>query len=414
MPPQAPTGTLAEACRTLERVWGFREFRPAQRRTVTAVLRGRDVLALLPTGAGKSVCFQLPALVIPGVTLVVSPLISLMADQVAALRRRAIPAARLTSAQSRVEQDDVLTVLRAGRLRILYVAPERLERLARPPISLRPTRLAVDEAHCISEWGHDFRPPYRSIGRWRAAMGSPPTIALTATASPETREDILRVLRLNRPVRVEQSFDRPNLFLAVTRVPDERRRIRLARDRIAGTRGSAIVYVPTRNRVDGVAAALRRLGTRAWPYHAGLPTRDRQRLLERFLNGDIRVMVATSAFGMGIDYPDVRLVLHLGIPGRPEAYYQEAGRAGRDGAPARCELVWIERDLALTSRLARAPGAGTLPRRVQSVRRLGLNTMRRYVRSRRCRRRILLEYLGESPTGCAGCDRCVPPGMSSP
>jgi ATP-dependent DNA helicase RecQ len=389
-------------------VWGYGGLRPPQRRAVLAALTGRDALVVLPTGGGKSLCYQLPALALPDLTLVVSPLISLMQDQVAALRRRGVAAAYLSSSQHSALQAAVREAVRARRVRLLYVAPERLASLPRLlcrwPVSL----LAVDEAHCISEWGHDFRPHYRRIGRWRAALGRPPTIALTATATPATQRDIVRVLGLRRPVVVAESFDRPNLFLSARRLAGERARFAALEARLAAVEGSAIVYVPTRNRADGAATVLRWRGVAAAPYHAGLPSAARRALLRRFLDGEVRVIVATTAFGMGIDKRDVRLVAHLGVPTRPEAYYQEAGRAGRDGRPARCELLWCDHDL---ERGRRHPG----PTAVRGARaaaasvgavRLGLETMRRYVTTRGCRRRVLLEYLGERAVQCSGCDRC--------
>jgi ATP-dependent DNA helicase RecQ len=399
------------AVQVLRSVWGYGELRRPQRLAVLAALGGRDALVVLPTGAGKSLCYQLPALALPGLTLVVSPLISLMQDQVAALRRRGIAAAYLSSGQRVAVQDAVRTAVGTGHIRLLYVAPERLPRL---PTLLRGRRLsllAVDEAHCISEWGHDFRPQYRRIGWWRAALGRPPTIALTATATPATRRDIQGVLGLRRPVAITASFDRPNLFLVARRLEGERERFAALAALLAAATGSAIVYVPTRNRADGAASVLRSRGVAAAPYHAGLPPPARRALLRRFLDGDVRVMVATTAFGMGIDKADVRLVVHLGVPTRPEAYYQEAGRAGRDGQPARCELLWCERDLERAGHPwhAASPdrGAPESAEWIEGVRR-GLETMRRYVTTSGCRRRVLLEYLGErgAPGRCSGCDRC--------
>ncbi len=390
-----PRPSLADAERVLYRVWGYDGFRYHQRRVVVAALRGRDCLAILPTGGGKSICFQVPALALPGITLVVSPLISLMQDQVAALRRRKVAAAYLSSTQEPEVRAAVRAALLAGRLKLLYVAPERLQRLI-AETRLDCALLAVDEAHCISEWGHQFRPHYRALGNHRRALGMPPTIAVTASATPATRQDIISVLRLDRPVRVTQSFDRPNLFFDVKRFADEPSRVRAIRDPLRRAKGTTIVYVPTRNRTDGITKVLRYWGIAASPYHAGLPSSAREGLLRRFLDGTIRVMVATNAFGMGIDKPDVRLVLHLGVPSRPESYYQQAGRAGRDAQPARCVLLWTKRDLVLARRLmGDGPGAQE-----------GLETMRRYVWGRACRRRVLLRYLGEPKVTCNGCDRC--------
>ena len=399
-----PRPSLEDAERVLHRVWGYDGFRYHQRRVVVAALSGRDCLAILPTGGGKSICFQVPALALPGLTLVVSPLISLMQDQVAALRRRKVAAAYLSSTQQPRVRDAVRGALLAGRLKLLYVAPERLQRLI-AETRIDCALLAVDEAHCISEWGHQFRPHYRAIGNHRRALGMPPTVAVTASATPETRQDIIHVLRLDNPVRVTQSFDRPNLIFDVKRFVDEPSRVRAIRAPLRRATGTTIVYVPTRNRTDGITKVLRYWGFAAAPYHAGLPATARQSLLRRFLDGSIRVMVATNAFGMGIDKPDVRLVLHLGIPSRPESYYQEAGRAGRDGQPARCVLLWTKRDLVLARRLmGDGPGA-----------RDGLETMRRYVWGHACRRRVLLRYLGEPKVTCNGCDRChgAGPGLQS-
>jgi ATP-dependent DNA helicase RecQ len=390
----------------LRETWGYPHFRTHQRRVVVAGLTGRDCLAVLPTGGGKSLCYQVPGLLLPGLTVVVSPLISLMQDQVQALRKRGVPAAYLSSTQTPTVRAAVWEAVRAGKVKLLYVAPERLQGLVDTP-GLPPVRLlVVDEAHCISEWGHDFRPHYRAIGRHRRALGRPPTVALTATATPATRAAIERVLGLRRPVRVVQSFDRPNLRFAVRRVETERERLARAGRALRKVQESAIVYVPTRDRTDGVAAFLRQRGVPALPYHAGLPGRERKGLLKRFLDGRCRVMVATNAFGMGIDKPDVRLVAHLGVPPRPEAYFQEAGRAGRDGATAQCALYWLPGDLVLTRHLAGVDRHGDGARPLQAARRDGLETMRRYIGTRGCRRRLLLEYLGEHLERCAGCDRC--------
>jgi len=388
------TGLLDRAERVLEHHWGYAHLRYQQRRVVLAALSGRDCLALLPTGGGKSICFQLPAVVRGGLTLVVSPLISLMQDQVGALSAKGVPAAYLSSTQNPETRRAVRERTLAGRLTLLYVAPERLPGMIRES-RLACGLLAVDEAHCISEWGHEFRPHYRDLGKHRQALGAPPTLAVTATATPATRADIVRVLGLEHPVRVVASFDRPNLHFAVERCADERERLYRALALITPIAGTTIVYVPTRNRADGVAAWLRRKGLAAAPYHGDLPGPARRALLGRFLDGSIRVMAATNAFGMGIDKPDVRLVVHTGIPARPESYYQEAGRAGRDGAPSRCVLLWTERDLTLTASLAGGPGAAA-----------GLETMHTYVRTRGCRRQVLLQYLGEDEVRCSGCDRC--------
>jgi ATP-dependent DNA helicase RecQ len=399
--------TLADAEQVLQSVWGYPAFRYHQRRAVLAALSGRDCLAVLPTGGGKSLCFQVPALVLPGLTLVVSPLISLMQDQVTALRKRGVPAAYLSSTQSHRKQESVWQALRAERLKLLYVAPERMKKLVamepRPSVSL----LAVDEAHCISEWGHDFRPHFRALGAHRRKLGEPPTIAVTATATPETQRDIARVLRLVNPARIGQSFDRPNLFFAARSFDNETKRVGETAKLIRANPQTTIVYVQTRDRTDGVAAVLKMWGIKAAPYHAGLPASARRALLERFIAGTIPVMVATNAFGMGIDKPDVRLVVHLGVPARPESYFQEAGRAGRDGLPSRCEMLWTKGDLALAARMASSTEQDKNESEVhRRAKQRGLETMRRYVTTRRCRRRLLLDYMGEELQRCSGCDRC--------
>lgn len=403
----APHPSLDDARCLLRRVWGYADFRYHQRRAVVAMLQGRDCLAVLPTGGGKSLCFQVPALLGPGLAVVVSPLISLMQDQVNALRSRGVTAAYLSSTQRIEVRNAVWHLVSTGRLKLLYVAPERLPQLVARRV--RPTLLAVDEAHCISEWGHEFRPHFRALGRYRGLLGQPPTLALTATATPTTRADICRVLGLRRTVTVLQSFDRPNLFLEALLASTEHDRIRVLATLLRSCRGTAIIYTPTRNRADGLATILRQSGIAAAPYHAGLPGAARRGLLARFLDGRVRVMVATSAFGMGIDKPDVRLVAHAGVPARPEAYYQEAGRAGRDGKPSRCVVVWTARDFDLARRIAGVRRSGRRATGAASDLALaaGLEAMRAFLMTRGCRRRVLLEYLGEAPGGCAGCDRCA-------
>ncbi len=333
-----------------------------------------------------------------------------MQDQVAALRKRNVAAAYLSSTQSRGLQSAVWEYLLSGRIRILYVAPERMPQFLQRASRLTVPLLAIDEAHCISEWGHDFRPHYRSLGSYRRQLGEPPTIAVTATATGRTQNDIVRVLRLKRPVIVRHSFDRPNLHFVAEKFTDENARLRKTASVIRNGEGSTIIYVPTRNRTDGVTAVLRWWNIPAFPYHAGLPARERRVLLKKFMNGSIRVMVATNAFGMGIDKPNVRRVIHLGVPTRPEAYYQEAGRAGRDGKPARCMLFWMHRDFRLATLMATGEGVSENAKgndELMKVRKDALNVMRKYVQTRACRRRVLLEFFGEKIEGCAGCDGCV-------
>jgi ATP-dependent DNA helicase RecQ len=383
------SGGLDAARRILEARFGHPRFRVHQLKVLGPLLAGRSVLAVLPTGAGKSLCYQVPALLTDsaGLTLVVSPLISLMQDQVGALRRRGIAAAYLNSQLDAEQRRTVEEAVAGRRVSLLYCAPERLAPLVRLvhraglPVSL----LAVDEAHCITEWGNEFRPVYRRLGVFRSRLGRPPTIALTGSATPAARADILTVLRIPDAEVVVTSFDRPNLRFAVRRVASDRQRFQMIRERVRGGDGASLIYTPTRRLTELVTRALLRTSVRAAPYHAGLTQTVRRQVLRAFLAGRVSVIVATSAFGMGIDKPDVRRVLHWGPPRTLEAYYQEAGRAGRDGREACCLVLWRPADLSWGDI---APA------------------MRRYVEARRCRRRVLLEYFGEVPGACSGCDVC--------
>ena len=385
---------VARAREVLLERFGFRDFRPGQRRAVQAALAGRNALVVLPTGGGKSVCYQVPALVLEGLTVVVSPLISLMTDQVVAARAKGIAAAALTSAQSYPEREALLGEAQGGRLRLLYVAPERLATgamigaLRRAGVAL----LAVDEAHCVSEWGHDFRPAYRQIGLVRRVLGSPPTLARTATATPAVRDDILASLRLQGAERIVGSFDRPNLRLVVTRVRDDEERRRRLLALLRPSRGASLVYVPTRRSTERWTRSLWNAGVAAAPYHAGLEHAVRRGVQDDFLRDRIECVVATCAFGMGIDKPDVRTVVHLGLSTSLEAYYQEAGRAGRDGRPARCEVLWTMGDLRLQRLI------------VPEARKL--DPLVRYLTSFGCRREMLLRHFGEHRGRCGHCDRC--------
>ncbi|CAN5778723.1 hypothetical protein BH24GEM1_BH24GEM1_21150 [soil metagenome] len=435
----------------LRRHFGYDDFRTAQAPVVESILAGTDTLAVLPTGAGKSVCFQVPAVALGGLTVVVSPLISLMQDQVAAAEARGIPAACLTSGLTADEQAAVRRRLIGGELRLLYLSPERLERFA-PELrtaGIRPSLLAVDEAHCIAEWGHDFRPSYRTLLAARYRLGRPPAVALTGSATPAVRHEIARALGFAAGSFAEHlgSFDRQNLWFGVVRVADDRDRLQALRRLISGDDRMAIVYAPTRSVTEGVARALVAAGHRAAPYHAGLDRARRAAILDAFLADRIDVVVATCAFGMGIDKPTVRLVVHWTLPPTPESYYQEAGRAGRDGEFARCVLLWHPRDSMLPRRQLDVtfPSRGTLetlwknpnkatgvPANVrESAERLRrelrpdlgpvdwepvrerrrraegrLRVMEQYARAGGCRRRALVGYFGETLASCAGCDRC--------
>jgi ATP-dependent DNA helicase RecQ len=442
--------SLDEARRLLRQHFGHADFRPAQVPVIRSVLSGRDTLAVLPTGGGKSVCFQVPALLSGGLTVVTSPLIALMQDQVAAAVARGIPAAALHSGIVPDERRRIWDSLERGGLRLLYVSPERLTRLA-PELhakGLRPALLAVDEAHCIAEWGHDFRPSYRSLGAARYRLGKPPVVALTGSATPEVRQDIARALRF-QPGKYDEhrgSFDRANLWLGVVPVRGERERVAALVRLLAEDDRMVIVYAPTRSVTEAVAHTLVRVGHRAAPYHAGLSRERRGRTLEAFLDDRLDVIVATCAFGMGIDKPTIRMVVHWTLPPTPEAYYQEAGRAGRDGEFARCVLLWRKGDAALhrrqldvtfpprplLERLWREEASPGAPANVrESAERLrrelrpergpvdwSVIALRRkraesriaaveaYATGRTCRRRMLVGYFGERLTQCSGCDRC--------
>jgi ATP-dependent DNA helicase RecQ len=321
----------------LARHFGYPAFRPGQEELVRAAMDGRDALGVLPTGGGKSVCYQVPALALGGLTLVITPLISLMEDQVRRAAAAGLRAAHMSAGQDATVRRATLEQARSGALDILFVAPERLS-LAGFVEALGPEGirlLAVDEAHCISEWGHEFRPSYREIGRVRTLVRAP-VLALTATATPHVRDDVVGSLALRDPLVVVRSFDRPNLSWAVIPGGGYAARARRVGRLLRRVRGSAIVYAPTRQTVDDVRDALAGLGILTEAYHAGLAAAERTRVQETFMSGACRVVVATNAFGMGIDKANVRLVAHIQLPGTLEAYYQEAGRAGRDGAPSWC------------------------------------------------------------------------------
>ncbi|MFQ5746054.1 MAG: RecQ family ATP-dependent DNA helicase [Gemmatimonadota bacterium] len=401
-----PADPLAQARRVLRDRFGHADFRAGQRRIVRASLANRDVLGVLPTGSGKSLCFQVPALVRPGLTVVVSPLISLMDDQVARLARAGVAAVAITSADPPALRRARLERLGRPDLRLLYASPERL--LSAPVRArLRAARvgaLAVDEAHCISEWGHDFRPCYRRIPELFPVVGRPPVLALTATATPRTAADIEACLRLRNPVLVRLPADRPNLRWEVVGAGSASAAVRVILSNLRRLPGSAIVYAQTRFRAVRAASVLRARGVSAEPYHAGMTAEARRAVQRAFFEGATRVVCATSAFGMGIDHGRVRAVFHLGMPGSLEAYVQEAGRAGRDGAPARCLLIALPDDGRLhRSRLRARRGSGSSP----AAARARLAAMRRYVETRSCRRAAIAIHFGQDPPECAGCDRCV-------
>jgi ATP-dependent DNA helicase RecQ len=394
---------LAAAERVLHKTFGFEAFRPGQGEIVSAILDGRDVLAVMPTGSGKSLCYQLPALLNDGLTVVVSPLIALMRNQVAQLRGYGIAAAALNSANDPDENRAVLDRLAHGELRLVYVAPERLVRadtldlLKRAKVAL----LAVDEAHCISQWGHDFRPEYAGLGKVQAELGGVQTVAFTATADAATRTDILARLFSREPAVFVHGFDRPNLRLAMAAKAGGRKQIA---DFVAAHRGqSGIVYCSSRRKTEELAEFLRDSGVKALAYHAGMEAADRSRHQDVFLQDDGVVMVATVAFGMGIDKPDVRFVLHADMPANIESYYQEIGRAGRDGLAADTLTLYGMGDIRLRRMQIDETEASDEQKRVDRQR---LNALVSLCESPRCRRQTLLAYFAETTPPCGYCDFC--------
>jgi len=386
---------------------------------VAAVLGGRDVLAVMPTGAGKSICYQVPAIVRDGVALVVSPLVSLMKDQVQALRETGIAAAFLNSALPVHEHADIMRRALDGAFDLLYVAPERLENeqfiefARRAPLSL----IAVDEAHCVSQWGQDFRPSYLRIAQFTALLPArPPVIALTATATQKVRSDIVDMLDLHQPQTTVTGFDRPNLHMAVERLPEQQKQSRILGFVLARPHESGIIYCQTRASVEQVHAALVAAGLSATRYHAGLSAAERMANQHAFITDDAPVMVATNAFGMGIDKSNVRYVAHFNMPSSIEAYYQEAGRAGRDGEPAECLLLWNDKDIS-TARFfianmdANEDLSADEAETVAASRRRMLDAMCGYCLTTHCLRRHILAYFGEDvPTeesSCGNCSNCT-------
>ncbi len=391
---------------TLHDVFGYQSFRPYQEEIINGLLQGQDAFVLMPTGGGKSLCFQLPALLRPGIAIVVSPLISLMKDQVDALQANGVRAACYNSSLGAVEARQVLAQLHAGQLDLLYVAPERLlnvdflERLRSLDIAL----FAIDEAHCVSQWGHDFRPEYTGLGRLRNIFPAVPMVALTATAEKQTRLDILRHLKLQDARQVVASFDRPNIHYTVIDKAKPYLQLGVFLDSRHDEAG--IVYCLSRKRVDEVAQKLRNDGLKAAAYHAGLPAAERKQTQEDFIRDDVQIVVATVAFGMGIDKPNVRFVVHYDLPKNLESYYQETGRAGRDGLPAEALLLFGYGDIAISRGLIEK-GGNPEQKRIEIHK---LNAMVAFAESGTCRRRALLGYFGETlDEDCGNCDICLNP-----
>jgi ATP-dependent DNA helicase RecQ len=391
---------------TLHQVFGLHEFRPYQEEIIQQLIGGGDAFVLMPTGGGKSLCYQLPALHRPGMAIVVSPLISLMKDQVDALLGNGVKAAMYNSTLKQHEAREVLRQLHGGALDLLYVAPERMmnpgfiQSLENVEIAL----IAVDEAHCVSQWGHDFRPEYAALGDLRRYFPTVPLIALTATADPHTREDIVKVLGLPNAPRYITSFDRPNIRYSV--LEKHRPQSQLRRFLARRENESGIVYALSRKRVEEIAAYLQEQGYSAAAYHAGLGSDVRKQVQERFLKDDLLIVVATVAFGMGIDKSNVRFVVHYDLPRHLEAYYQETGRAGRDGLPAEALLLFGLQDVAMARSQIESKTNET-QRRIDAHK---LNSMVGFAESLTCRRRVLLGYLGETlEEDCGNCDVCLEP-----
>ena len=397
---------MSAAQQVLKDIFGFDAFRPGQEAAIKALLSGRHVLTVMPTGSGKSLCFQVPALALGGVTVVVSPLVALMQDQVAALRLAGIAADAINSANARAENVAAWRRAAAGETRLLYMAPERLmtermlEALARLPVRL----FAVDEAHCISQWGPSFRPEYEDLCRLRHLFPGVPIAALTATADAITREDIAERLFGGEVESFVLGFDRPNIRLAVEMKRDWKRQCRSFVARHAGESG--IVYCLSRKKTEETAALLEADGIRALPYHAGMDREDREAHQNVFMTDPGVVIVATIAFGMGIDKADVRYVLHTDLPGSVEAYYQEVGRAGRDGEAAEAHMLYGLADIRMRRQFIEEEDAGPERRRREHKR---LDALLGYCEAPACRRVTLLEYFGERIEPCGNCDACLDP-----
>jgi len=391
----------------LQTVFGYPNFRGQQQAIVDHVVEGGDALVLMPTGGGKSLCYQIPAMVRQGTGIVVSPLIALMQDQVDALREAGVAAAYLNSSIAADEQREVERQLLAGELNLLYVAPERLltgrflNLLERTEVAL----FAIDEAHCVSQWGHDFRPEYRELAVLHERFADVPRIALTATADPRTREEIVERLSLQQARQFVASFDRPNIGYRVGLRHNAKRQLA---EFLEGHRGeSGIVYCLSRRKVDETAEWLAESGVEALPYHAGLDAAKRSANQKRFLREDGVVMVATVAFGMGIDKPDVRFVAHLDLPRSMEGYYQETGRAGRDGLPAEAWMIYGLSDVVTMSQMIAQSESADERKRVE---RQKLESLLAYAEATDCRRQLLLGAFGEAyPGPCGHCDNCIEP-----
>ena len=397
---------MVELLGALKKHFGYDHFRPLQREIIEDALAGRDVFVLMPTGGGKSLCFQLPALMRDGLTIVVSPLIALMKDQVDALRTSGIAATYLNSTLDRQEAKARWRGLHHGEYRMLYVAPERLmlDGFIERALNWNIAQFAIDEAHCISEWGHDFRPEYRELRKLRKHLPDVPIMALTATATEHVRADIIKELKLREAPAYVASFDRPNLtYRVVPKTEPYEQLLPFIRSR---PNESGIVYCASRKSTESIARKLNEDGIATKPYHAGLTTSERTKHQDAFLRDDIRVVTATIAFGMGINKPNVRFVVHYDLPKNIESYYQETGRAGRDGLPSECVLLFRPSDVAKQLHFIDEKSDAEA-----RVARAQLQQMVHYAETRECRRAVLLEYFGEKSVlqSCGSCDNCLQP-----
>ncbi len=402
--------SAAQLKQTLRRVFGVRDFRPGQEAVIRAVLEGRDTLAVMPTGHGKSLCYQLPALHLDGVTLVISPLISLMKDQIDKLEAKGLDASQLNSGLTKTEEHESLERLQEGS-DFVFTTPERLagdEEFQRQLARQQVARVVVDEAHCVSQWGHDFRPAFLDIRAAVDRLGRPPILALTATATSAVADDIVAALGLSEPRVINTGIFRPNLRFEVLQTASEHSKREHLADLMRNRDGSAIVYTATVKDADAVHTDLKSAGVNVGRYHGKMPRAERRENQDAFMSGRVDVIVATNAFGMGIDRADIRAVIHYSIPGSLEAYYQEAGRAGRDGEPSRCVLLFNATDRKTHAYfIARLRDRARRPIEMDK-----LDKMIAYGQHPQCRWRVLLEYFGERVDDgfrCGACDICANP-----
>ena len=395
----------AKAKAVLNRFYGYSQFRPGQLEIITSVMQSRDTVVLMPTGGGKSLCYQIPAILSEGCAVVVSPLIALMKDQVTALIANGVPAATVNSNMSESENRNIMEQMYAGRLKLLYISPERLlSEIDRWSSEMKISLFAIDEAHCISQWGHDFRPEYTKLKRIKECYPSTPVIALTATADRLTRDDIARQLKLNNPYKFVSSFDRPNISIKVVPNPGSRKKMSIITTMIDKYRDDAgIVYCLSRKSAESIDAELQARGYRSICYHAGLSARRRDEAQHRFINGDVQVICATVAFGMGIDKSNIRWVIHNNLPGNIESYYQEIGRAGRDGLPAEALMFYSFADIVTLQNFVNESGQ-------VAINSEKLARVKAFAEATVCRRRILLNYFSEeTDCDCGNCDVCLDP-----